>query len=58
MRAFIWTILILTVVESAGRLCILLTGNYPTKTPGMTALELLVGMIFSVWAGYLLGASS
>lgn len=56
MRAYLWTMLVLLVLEALGRALWISHGWYPKRTPGATVFDLIAGLCLAGWAAYLLMA--
>ena len=49
MTAWIWTVAGLLCLEVVGKLIMLVTGNFPTRTRFMVASDLTVVVVLIVW---------
>lgn len=60
MNAFLWTMLILGVIEAASAIAYWTVGRVPERTVGGALFNGAIWTGFACWAGYLLttGASS
>lgn len=54
MNAFLWTMLGVFTLDAIGRIVWLATGKFPPRTPGMTAVDLVLNVGFAVWVIHLL----
>ena len=54
MRAYLWTMLILMVLEAVGRGLWIALDDYPRRTRWATVVDLVAGLILAGWTAHLL----
>jgi hypothetical protein len=54
MRAYLWTMLILLVLEAVGRVLWIARDDYPRRTRLATVIDLVVGLVLAAWVAHLL----
>ena len=54
MRAYLWTMLILMVLEAVGRVLWIARDDYPLRTRWATVVDLVAGLVLAAWAAHLL----
>jgi len=54
MRVFVWTIVVISIIECVGRIVWMSNGVYPQRKPLATALDCIAGFAFAAWGLWLL----